>query len=113
MMRLRAARKGAGGSWLSPGSTSCVEIVRVSRTDSPQDVIAWQQRRVEALQGLCRPPAFGESACIPPCSPAADAVVRKSPLAFSHPVLLCTSVSDKARMPDRIETDRRNRINGV
>ena len=50
---------------------------------------------------------------IPECALAAVGAPALIALVLSQPLLLRPSVSDKAQMPDRIEMERRKRINGV
>jgi hypothetical protein len=87
--------------------------VVVSWIESPQEVIAWQHTTAEDWQGFSLFPSC-EGIGIPACVPVgADSAACISPLVFSQPLLLRPSVSDKAQIPDRIDTERRNRMNGV
>jgi hypothetical protein len=75
---------------------------------SPHDVIAWQQTTAEDPHDLSRSPSGSECMGIEACALVAADVAA---LVLSHPLLLRPSVSDKAQMPDRIEIERRNRMN--
>jgi hypothetical protein len=111
VMRLRGVWKGVAGSWSSPEKALSVERVRTSWIESPHEVIAWQQTTVENLQGFSRSPSCGCVGIAECALVVAEGAPRIAPLAFSQPLLLRPSVSDKAQMPDRIEIERRNRIN--
>jgi hypothetical protein len=85
-------------------------MVRVNCAENPQEVIPWQQTTAEDRHGLCcssLPRGIGISTC----ALVAVAVTCIASRVFSQPLLLRPSVSDRAQMPDRIETERRNRMN--
>jgi hypothetical protein len=87
-------------------------MVRANCTESPQDVIAWQQTTAGDRHGVCCCSSLPfEGIGIPTCILGAAVTPGCiAPLVFSQPLLLRPSVSDKAQMPDRIETERRKRI---